>query len=94
MMADVFLTCLTRGYEPLCNSCCNQTCDQPIHAIDVDDLITPEERKRFAFALADLHGVKHLHVHSVPRGEDVDPRQLHMDDCQVVYECPIYQPRK
>ena len=69
-------------------------CDQPIHVIDIDDLITPEERKRFAFALADLHGVYHLHVQSVPRGDAVDPRQLHMDDCQVVYECSQYQPRE
>jgi hypothetical protein len=30
---------------------------------------------------------------SVPRGEAVDPRQLHMDDCQVVYECSSYKPR-
>jgi len=24
----------------------------------------------------------------------VDPHHLHMDDCQVVYECSIYQPRQ
>jgi hypothetical protein len=56
-------------------------------------MITPDERKRFAFALADLHGVKHLHVASVPRGTVADPHQLHMDDCQVVYECSMYKPR-
>jgi hypothetical protein len=59
----------------------------------VDELITPEERKRFAFALANLHGVQHLHIASAPRGEVVDVHELHMDDCQVVYECPQYKPR-
>ena len=54
--------------------------------------ITPEERKRFALALANLHGVQHFHVCSVPRGDAVDPRQLHMDDCPVVYGCSQYQP--
>jgi hypothetical protein len=37
--------------------------------------------------------VSHLHVQAVPRGQAVEPRQLHMDDCQVVYECSQYQPR-
>jgi hypothetical protein len=92
-MSDIFLTCLTRGWEPLCNSCCNRESEQPTHAIDVDELITPEERKRFAFTLAKLHGVQHLHIASVPRGAVADLHQLHTDDCQVVYECAQYQPR-
>jgi dimethylaniline monooxygenase (N-oxide forming) len=33
-----------------------------------DELITPEERKRFAFALANMHGVRLLHVAAVLRG--------------------------
>ena len=92
-MADIFLTCLTRGWEPLCNSCCNQQCDQPIHAINVDIFITPEDRKRLAFALANLYGVQQLHIASIPRAAVPDMHQLHMDDCQVVYECSQYQPR-
>ena len=56
-------------------------------------MISPEERKRFAFALGNLHGIQQLHVASVPRGEPVNTGQLRMDDCQVVYECPMYQPR-
>jgi hypothetical protein len=92
-MAALFLTCLTCGWEPLGNSCCNQECDQPIHAIDVEHLISPEARQRLALALAHLHGLQQLHVAAVPRGEPVGARQLRMDDCQVVYECAMYQPR-
>ena len=44
--------------------------------------------------LAQIHGVQLLHVAAVPRGGTADPNQLRMDDCQVVYECPIYQPRQ
>jgi hypothetical protein len=53
----------------------------------------PAERQRFAFALANLHGIQHLHVAAIPRGEAVDPRRLRLDDCQVVYECSMYKPR-
>ena len=63
-----------------------------MHAIGVDELITLEERKRFAFALESVRGVQHLHVAAVPRGGAADPRRLRLDDCQVVYECSIYQP--
>jgi hypothetical protein len=72
---------------------CHHTLGLNIHAIDVDELITPEERKRFAFALANLNGIQHLHVASVPRGEVVRVHQLQLDDCLVVYECTQYKPR-
>jgi hypothetical protein len=90
IIADIFLTCITWGWAPLCNSCCDRACAQPIQAIDVDELITPEQRKRFAFALANM-GVQRLHVAPVPRGGAAHPHQLRMDDCQVVYEGSIYQ---
>jgi hypothetical protein len=61
--------------------------------VDVDQLISPAERQRFAFALGNLHGIQQLHVASVPRGELADISRLRMDDCQVVFECPMYQPR-
>jgi hypothetical protein len=68
-------------------------CDRPVHAIDVDIFIIPEDRERFAFALADVHGVQQLHVASIPREAGPELHQLHMDDCQVVYECSQNQPR-
>jgi hypothetical protein len=72
---------------------CDRACDQPIHAPDVDRLISPEGRQRFAFALANLHGLQPLGVAAVPRREQPAERQLRMDACQVVYECSMSQPR-
>ena len=92
-MADVFSTCLTRGWEPPCNSCCHHTRDQPIHALDVGQLISAGERQRFAFALADLHGIQRPHAASVPREQPTEFGHLRTDDCQVVSECPMHQPR-
>ncbi len=92
-MADLFLTWLTRSWEPLCHSWCNEEGDQPIRATDVDRLISPEERRRFACALANLPGIRRLHVAAVPRREPLGARPLRVDACQVVYECSWYRPR-
>jgi len=57
------------------------------------DAAVVEGRKRFAFTPGNIHGRQRLHVASVPRGEFVNVSHLRPDDCQVVYECPMYQPR-
>jgi hypothetical protein len=56
-------------------------------------VLSPEDRQRFAFALEHVHGVQHLYIAAVPRGEPVAGRQLRLDDYQVVYECSLYMPR-
>jgi hypothetical protein len=92
-MSELFPTYLTRVCEPLCNSCCKQEGERSIHMTDVDERLTPEERKRFACVLAELHGLQHVHIACIPWDEVANLHQLHMDDGQAVYQCTRLQPQ-